>query len=181
MPCEIIKGQSIEQPKISDVNICNYNTFMNYTTPVILDKPNTKLSDVFYAYEEMSTFGLDCFYKINGQMVKNHYVPTLYGLYLEFNGREISSTESTLDNSYLSYSSDDGITKGKHFLQYIEDKKHYNRKNLITKIDEIFMMNDIDDTDLSQINENSWYAIEWTPRSNNCLSSKNSFLVIYNI
>jgi hypothetical protein len=182
MPIEFLKTQTFEVPKVSNINYCNFHSFMTYTTPVINDTAKTRLADVFYSYEEMSTFGLDCYYRLNGQLIKNHYVPTLYALHLDFLGRDlISSADSTLDNSYLSYSSDDGFTKGKNFLHYVEDKKHYNRKNMITKIEEIFSMNDIDDTTLDQVGENSWYAIEWTPRINNELSSKNSFLVFYKI
>jgi hypothetical protein len=156
---------------------------MTYTTPIIENSVKAKLSDFFYSYEEMSLFGLDCYYRLNGQMIKNHYTPTLSALYLEFNKELTHSNDSTLDDSYLSYSSDDGIIKGKTFLHFTEDKKHYNRKNFISKIDEIFASNDIEDTTLNQIGENSWYVIEWTPGKNTGseLSTKNSFLVFYKI
>ncbi len=175
--------QSFDIPKMTSINFCNFHTMMTYTTPIIHDSSKTKLSDVFYSYEEMSIFGLDCYFRINGKFNKTHYVPSLYALYLEFNNKDIiSSNESTLDNSYISFSSDDGFTKGKNFLQFTEDKKHYNRKDLMTKIDEIFSHYDIEDTQFSQISQNSWFSIEWTigkTTGQSELSCKDSFLMFY--
>jgi hypothetical protein len=147
---------------------------MTYTTPVVHDSKDVTLVEAFSSYDESSAFGLDAVFRMNGQFIQSSYTPTLSSLFIELESSDgIASTDSTLDNSFFSQISEE-LNAGRNFIHFNEDRPHYMRPVLKTKIEEIFKQFELDEVTLNQLSCNSWYSVLWTSVKHN-----SSFLTFY--
>jgi len=173
-------------------NFCNWHSFMTNTTPLIYKNDDILLKSYFESFENISIFGVDCTFKSNNRYVKKTFSPTLSAINIEItsknnneNTNTLSNLNSTLDGSFVSHvSENENSSKTKNSIFFYEDMAMHLRPLFCDKVNEFLKDNDLENLSLSDISENSWFAILWTAeknKNNNNPEIDANFIVFYKL
>lgn len=179
--------------EIKQNNFCNFYSFITCTSPLMLRSEETSLKNLFRNFEKQSLFGADCLFKFNNKIFNKSFYPSLSAINIELNTcnktdsiNNISNLNSTLDGSFFSHISECEAysPKLKSSAFYYEDSPMHLRPLLSDKAYEFLKSNELENCLITDVAENSWFSILWTPekQKNNCHSEANaSFVVFYKI
>jgi hypothetical protein len=175
-------------------NFCNWLSFMTSTTPLIHKSGNTTLKKYFLSFDKSSIFGVDCNLKLNNSYIHKTFYPSFSSINIELktnplhseNLNNVSNLNSTLDGSFLSYASEfeSYSSKQKNSVFYYEDLAIHLRPLFCEKAIKFLTSNELDSISLSEVTDNSWFSVLWTPEKNKKDSYQEAnayFLVFYKI
>jgi hypothetical protein len=137
-------------------NYCNFRRFLTNVTPLIFEYDNLKLKNIFDIFIKPSLYGNLVLYKDFSNLVYVNYFPSLSKVYIEHNF--CLSHNTTIDSSC----SNNSIYKTINFEE-IEDEIYW-KKSYKEQIENLFNnFKDLDDLELCDISNNSYFSIIWIP------------------
>jgi hypothetical protein len=154
-------------------NFCNFHSFLTNTTPIIFETDDLKINNIFNIFKKYSLYGINCLYKIEGIKFMNiKYFPILSNVYIDVNYNNInnntnfySNNNSTLDGSFNSNSKEDKSFYNNKKIYFNEfNTEIFKLKSFNEQLLNLFKLYpEIDDLELSDINNDSYFSIIWTP------------------
>ena len=168
-------------------NFCNWFSFMSITTPIILKNEEILLKNYLNFFEKPSILGVDCLFIYNNSYIRKTFFPSLSSINIELNlvkenFNNTSNLNSTLDGSFFSSLSEgENLNKANNVIFFNEDSPLHMRPLFSQKTDEFIKSNNLENINLMELGENSWFSIFWTPEKNknNCSQEINTSFLIY--
>jgi len=125
---------------------CNLSLFITATTPVVPIEDDFTLKDIWDSFEESSCFGVDCKVNCDGEYQTLNYAPALSGLLIR---------PRKYGNKYA---------ENFPTIKYSENEQPHLRAPVHETIEEMAEKNpNLNSLRFSDISENSWFAVLWTP------------------
>ena len=141
-------------------NYCNFRRFLTNITPIIYEFDNLKIKNIFDIFIKPSLYGCSVLYKNFSNLIYVNYFPSLNKVYIEHNF--CLSHNTTIDSSF----SNNSMYKTINFEE--NEDEIYWKKSYSEQIESLFNnFKEIDDLELGDISNNSYFSIIWIPFQKN--------------